>query len=111
VAGDEGWGLITSTVDAAEMHPAELVTVKVYEPEGMPVIVVPVPVPEVVTFPGVRVSVHTPDAGSPLKTTLPVASEQFVWVTDPITGAEGVANMVTISEAFAGPHPPDAGTV
>jgi hypothetical protein len=103
--------LITSPVDAGEMHPAELVTVKVYEPAGMPVIVVPVPVPEVVTLPGVRVRTHTPDAGRPLKATLPVADEQFVWVTDPITGAEGVGNIVTISDAFAGPHPPDAGTV
>jgi hypothetical protein len=60
------------------MQPAELATVKVYVPAGMPVIVVPVPVPEVVTPPGLRVTIQIPDDGSPLKATLPVASEQFV---------------------------------
>jgi hypothetical protein len=59
----------------------------------------------------VRVTTQIPDAGSPVKSTLPVTNEQFVCVTGPITGAKGAGNIVIISDAFAGPHPPDAGTV
>jgi len=40
-------------------------------PVGSPVIVVLVPVPVVVVPPGVRVNVHVPDEGKPLKSTLP----------------------------------------
>jgi hypothetical protein len=53
------------------------VTVKVYEPAGIPETVVLVPVPEVVTFPGVRVNVQVPLEGNPVITTLPVATEQL----------------------------------
>jgi hypothetical protein len=77
----------------------------------MPVIVVPVPVPAVVTLPGVRVTTHIPDAGSPLNATLPVANEQFVWVMDPIIGATGVGKIVADAVAVVIPHPPDAGIV
>lgn len=48
---------------------------KVYVLAARPETVVLVPVPVVVTAPGVLTSVHMPDAGKPLRTTLPVATE------------------------------------
>ncbi len=39
---------------------------------GSPVTVYEVPLPEYVVPPGVRVIVHDPEEGSPLRTTLPV---------------------------------------
>ena len=61
-----------------------------------------VPVPVVVIAPGDRVSVQVPAAGSPFRTTLPVATEQVGWVMVPIAGADGVAgcgSMTTLAEA------------
>ena len=48
-----------------------------------------VPLPVVVTAPGVLVSVHVPVEGSPLSTTLPVATLHVGWVIAPTTGAVG----------------------
>jgi len=56
----------------------------------MPAILELIPVPVVVIPPGVLVNVHVPDAGKPLRTTLPVATEQAGWVTVPATGIVGV---------------------
>ena len=61
-----------------------------------------VPVPVEVIAPGVRVSVQVPAAGSPLRTTLPVATEQVGWVMVPIAGAVGDPGdglMTTLAEA------------
>ena len=55
-----------------------------------PVTVVVVPNPVVVTEPGLRVRVHSPEAGNPVSSILPVVTLQVGWVTVPITGAEGV---------------------
>jgi hypothetical protein len=66
-------------------------------PAGIPVTVVPVPVPAVVTAPGVLSSVHVPDAGSPLSATLPVASMHVGWVIRPTVGADGVTGWVLIT--------------
>jgi hypothetical protein len=55
-----------------------------------PVIVPVVPVPVAVTPPGAAVTVHVPDAGSPLKSTLPVGVEQVGCVIVPTNGAVGV---------------------
>lgn len=74
--GDGGWASITTGFEDADLQPTLFVTVKVYEPAGSPETVVLVPVPEVVTLPGVRVNVHVPLAGNPVKTTLPVADAQ-----------------------------------
>jgi len=41
--------------------------------------------------PGDAVKVQSPEAGSPLRTTLPVASAQVGWVIVPAVGAVGVA--------------------
>jgi hypothetical protein len=62
--------------DAGEVHPEALVTVKVYVPDEIPVTVVLVPVPDVFVPPGVLVNVQVPEAGNPLKATLPVARAQ-----------------------------------
>jgi hypothetical protein len=71
--------------------------VPVAKPLNVPV----VPVPVMVEPPGVAVTVHVPDAGSPLKSTLPVAVVQVGWVMAPTTGADGVAGcalMVALSD-------------
>jgi hypothetical protein len=56
-----------------------------------------VPVPVVVTAPGLRVNVHVPVAGKPLRSTLPVDTVQVGWVIVPTTGAVGVAGCVLIT--------------
>jgi len=58
--------------------------------------VVPVPVPEVVTAPGVLVTVHVPVAGSPVRGTLPVATEHVGCIAVPVKGAEGVTGCGSI---------------
>jgi hypothetical protein len=61
-----------------------------------------VPVPEEVVPPGVRVRVHVPVAGNPLKITLAVAVAQVGWVIVPTVGAVGVtgcAAMTILAEA------------
>jgi hypothetical protein len=63
----------------------------------MPLIVVLVPVPVVVTDPGVRVTVQVPVDGKPLSTTLPVATAHVGWVMVPTTGADGVTGCVLIT--------------
>lgn len=67
--------MITGTV-AAETQPAILVTVKVYVPDGIPGRVAVVPVPVLISPPGIRVSVQMPVEGNPLNPTLPVDTAQ-----------------------------------
>jgi hypothetical protein len=83
--------LITALLDATDVHPTEFVTVKVYVPADIPLIVVVVPVPVVVTPPGILVNVQLPDDGKPLNVTLPVANTHVGCVIVPTTGALGVA--------------------
>jgi hypothetical protein len=87
--GVAGCVLITTFEDDAEVHPNASVTVYVYVPAARPEIVVLVPVPVVVTFPGVLVSVQVPVAGKPLNTTLPVAALHVGCVIIPTVGAAG----------------------
>ncbi len=70
--------------------------------------VVLVPVPVVVVPPGVLVRVQVPDAGSPLRGTLPVVSPQAGWVMVPTVGAVGVTGGVLITAGVEDPeiHPP-----
>lgn len=94
--------MITTSADTGDTHPAALATVNVYVPGGTEVTVRVAPVPDIVTFPGVRVRFHVPEAGRPLSSTLPVESAQVGWVMAPTTGAVGVAGwvlMITFAEA------------
>ena len=92
--------LITTLADTPDLHPVEA-TENVYDPAARPEIMTDVPVPIVVISPGVLVSVHVPDAGKPLKTTLPVAAVQVGCVIIPGTGAERFAFTVKVQVAFA----------
>ena len=88
---------MTTFADAGDIHPAALVTVKLYVPVARPVIVVVAPVPAIA--PGFIVQLP---AGSPLSTTEPVAIVQVGWVMAPTTGAIGVggcALMTTFADA------------
>lgn len=87
--------------EALDIHPAVLVTVKVYVPGGRPEILTLVPVPVVVIPPGLRVRVHVPFEGKPLNVTLPVATEHDGLVIVPTTGAEGLSFTVIVYVAFA----------
>lgn len=81
---------MSAPADEPEVQPSALVTVKVYEPAGKSEIVALVPLPVVVTPPGLRVMVQLSDDGNPLNATLPVASSQVGCVMVPTTGAVGV---------------------
>ena len=83
-------GLITADPNEVEVQPSAFVTVKVWVPELSPLKVVLVPLPLVVVPPGLSVTVQVPDAGNPLKATLPVAKPQVGWVIVPTKGAVGV---------------------
>lgn len=75
--------------DEGEIHPAALVTVNVNDPLGIEVTVSVMPLPGVVTPPGVRVKSQLPVAGNPLRATLPVEIVHFGSVMAPITGTPG----------------------
>jgi hypothetical protein len=98
-AGAVGGTLMTTSADACEIHPASTQTVKEYVPGARFVIVVVVPVPEAPA----GSMVHTPVAGSPERTTLPVvAVHEAGWVIVPITGsvgAEGAGAIITFADA------------
>ena len=84
--------MITTLADADEVQPVALVTVKLYVPEDKPDIVVLVVEP--IIAPGL---IDQLPAGSPLRTTLPVATAQVGCVTEPVTGAEGVIGWALIT--------------
>jgi hypothetical protein len=96
-AGTVGAALITTLPVAGETHPDALVTVKVYVPGARFETVVEVPVPVEVTAPGFLVRVHVPEAGRPLRATLPVGTEQEGWVLVPTTGAVGAEGTALIT--------------
>ena len=56
-----------------------------------------VPVPVVVTAPGLRVRVQVPDAGNPLRSTLPVVTVQVGCVMVPIVGAGGMVAATSVT--------------
>lgn len=76
--------------------------------ETRPDIVVLVPVPVVITSPGLRINVQVPVEGNPFNTTLPVATEHVGWVITPTTGAEGVSGCVLIVAFVPGEIQPAA---
>ena len=91
--GVAGCALITTSADAAEAHPTELVTVKLYVPAVSPETVVFVPLPDIA--PGLIVQV--PTDGKPFNKTLPVGRAHVGWVIVPETGAGGVAGCVLMT--------------
>jgi hypothetical protein len=101
-AGVAGCILITTFADGADVHPTELVTVKLYVFGDSPEIVVLVPEPEI--EPGLIVQL--PD-GRLLSTTLPVATEQVGCVIVPTPGAAGVTGWagITTSSEVGETHP------
>jgi hypothetical protein len=92
VTGVTGWVLITTLAVALEVHPTELVTVKLYEPAAKPDTVVLAPDPEIA--PGLIV--HVP-VGKPLSITEPVATKHVGWVMVPTVGVLGVTGWVLIT--------------
>lgn len=62
-----------------------------------PVIVILVPVPVVLIFPGFLFSVHVPVEGKPLSVTLPVSTVHEGWMIISATGAEGVIGLALIT--------------
>ena len=90
--GVSGCTLITTFVEADEVHPDELVTSKLYVPDASPETLVLVPVPDIA--PGLIVQV--PPDGKPLNITLPVDEEQVGWVIVPASSADGVTGCALI---------------
>ena len=75
--GVGGCGSIVAPVDATDVQPKLFSTVKVYEVfAASPVITPVVPLLVRVAPPGDAVTVHVPEAGNPLKATLPVGVAQ-----------------------------------
>ena len=69
-----------------------------------------VPVPMLLTAPGLRVSVQFPE-GKPLRGTLPVAVVQVGWVMLPTVGAADGVVTVIVPAAVMVPQPPVSVTV
>jgi hypothetical protein len=88
--GISGWGDIVMADVAAEEHPAELVTEKVYVPAGRLLTVVVKPEPPTDIFPGERRRVQAPLEGSPDSVTLPVETVQVGCDIVPMTGVVGL---------------------
>ena len=88
--GVSGCAGIKTSDDASEIHPASLVTVKLYVPPGRLNIVLLVPVPEVNTPPGYLINVQMPEDGKLFSTTLPVDREHVGEVMFNTVGATGV---------------------
>ncbi len=66
-----------------------------------------VPVPVLLTEPGVLVRVHVPEDGRPLSAALPVASAQVGWVNAPTTGAVGMEFTVSVTAFEVAFDPPE----
>jgi hypothetical protein len=111
--GVTGCGLIITSCEGSEVHSLKPLTVNVYVPGCIPVIVVLTPVPVYVAPSGWRVKVHEPGAGRPEMNTLPVDILHDGWVTFPIAGVSGSSGPWLISTTEEGPevHPASFVTV
>lgn len=107
-AGVTGCALITALADGAEIHPTELVTVKVRVPAARPVNSRLVPVPFIA--PGLTTQFPV---GKPPNSTLPVATEQVGCVIETIVGAVGVTGctLMTILAVAVDVQPTELVTV
>ena len=92
---------MTTSADAGEVHPLELVTVKLYVPGTNPDMVAVTVEP--VRFHGFMV--HDPD-GRPLSATLPVDRVQVGCVIVPTAGAEGIVLTVSVAALDVALLPP-----
>lgn len=112
-AGIAGCEFITTFPEAADVQPVEFVTEKVCVPDGSGETFAEAPVPDIVTPPGLLVSVQDPDAGNPLSTTLPVEVAQVGWVISPITGTDGAdgCGLITTFAVEADIHPSELVTI
>jgi hypothetical protein len=88
--------IVADVAETADVHPSLFVTVNVYVPGAKPANVVAAPLPVVVAPPGLAVTVHDPEGGKPVKSTLPVPTKHVGWVTAPNTGAAGVTGCAFI---------------
>jgi hypothetical protein len=93
--------LIVTGAEAGEVQPAEFETVNVYVPLSSPVIVAVVPVPEVLTEPGLRVIIHDPEEGRPDRATDPDEEVQVGCVTEPVTACAGTGLTASANDAVA----------
>lgn len=100
---------MTTLADGGEIHPLSFVTVKVYVPATIPVIVVVIPSPTFVIGPGIPVITHFPDDGKPLRITDPVATSHVGCVIAPIIGAAGTPGCSLITTDEDGPEIQPAG--
>jgi hypothetical protein len=100
--GALGTGFIVTVKELNDVQPSAFITENVYTPVAKPEIVRLVPVPVVVTLSGLRINVHEPVAGKPLRMTLPVGVLHVGCVIVPIKGAVagvGVGKIVKLVEA------------
>lgn len=113
VPGNSGPWLMSTADEGPEVHPASLVTVKVYVPAGIPDMRTMLPDPVVTTSPGERVTLHVPVEGSPESSTVPVGELHDGWVTVPGTGGEGITggSLITTLSEGAEVHPDKLVTV
>jgi hypothetical protein len=74
--GVAGAAKMSTVPDNGELHPAEVVTIKLYFPASSPEIVTVFPFPDAFDPPGILLSVHVTSSGKPVRDTLPVRSEQ-----------------------------------
>jgi hypothetical protein len=96
-AGVAGCTLITTLADAVDVHPAALVTVKLYVPGARPLIVVVAVLPGIA--PGLIVQLP---AGRLLKSTLPIAVVQVGCIIVPGAGAvTGGGSVIETADAVA----------
>jgi protein involved in polysaccharide export with SLBB domain len=97
--GAEGATCMITSAEARDIHPAALVTVKLYVPGLRFAMVAVVPVPDIA--PGLMI--HVPVAGRPFSTTLPnVDIHEAGCVTVPTIGAVGATGarlMTTVADS------------
>ena len=107
-AGGAGCVLMTTLTDPGEVHPAELVTVKLYVPATSPDTFAVAPEPAIA--PGLIVQFP---AGRLNNAALPVPTAHVGWVTVPTIGAVGVTGcaLITILAVAGEVHPSELVTV
>ncbi len=107
--GEGGFWFITMSAECSDVQPDSLETAKLYAPGLRFETVVLIPVPFVRAPSGYLVNVHTPEAGNPVRKALPYSVLQSIFVTELMTGAEGMLFTVRVKVAVAAMHGPPSG--